>query len=237
MPETPTMEEAIEETRELISDMAEAIRSVKGTSEEINAQDIPNEIRDILSESHVVKTYYDVRTYLNDIATLLKPYVSFSLDTSRLNGSSGWLVYVPRFGGDSHYTYKTDNHYSSNFSNKGKTYTSEALSIITEKCSNLAMEDYDHSKGYLTILEYQELWNPSTMRPTGNCLYLYKQVYTITESGGRTYYALESDTNVARLDVSTSGNNLNISSIITDNIPQRADIDDKCTRFSKHNTK
>lgn len=70
--ETPTMEEAIEETRELIGAMADSIRNVKGSQASINAQDIPNEIRGILNQSPVVKTYYDVQSYLTDISILLK---------------------------------------------------------------------------------------------------------------------------------------------------------------------
>lgn len=70
--ETPTMEEAVRQTRYLIGRMASAIKSVTGSSSSINGQDIPNEIRGILNQSPVTKTYYDDRTYLNDIGTLLK---------------------------------------------------------------------------------------------------------------------------------------------------------------------
>lgn len=227
--ETPTIDDAVEETRDLIDRMASAIKSVKGSQTAINAQDIPNEIRSIVGVPPVTKTYYAVRPYLSDIGDLLKPYVDFSLDTSNLTrttGNIGWLNGVPRFEWSNVYTYKYKNSYASHFANRGKTYTSTAINTIVEKCSELAREDYDTSKGYLTILEYQELYNEAHTRVTDFCLYLYKQVYTITESGGHTYYTLESDTNFARLNISVSGNNLDISSIITENIPARANIDD-----------
>ena len=83
--ETPTMDEAVEETRDLIDRMASAIKSVKGSQTAINAQDIPNEIRDIINQSHVTKTYYDVRTYLSDIGDLLKPYVDLPSGVNTIN--------------------------------------------------------------------------------------------------------------------------------------------------------
>ena len=224
--ETPTIDEAVEETRDLIGRMATSIKSVKGSQTAINAQDIPNEIRSIVGVSPVTKTYYAVRPYLSDIGDLLKPYVDFSLDTSNLTrttGNIGWLNGVPKNEYTNTYTYKYKKDSSGHFANRGKSYTESAMQTIIEKCSELAREDFDTSKGYLTILEYQELYNEAHTRVTDYCLYLYKQVYTIGEYQGRTVYTLESDTNFARLNIS-AGNTLSISSIITENIPQRADI-------------
>ena len=72
MPETPTMDEAVRQTRLLIGQMANAIKNITGSSSDINGQDIPNEIRGILGQSRVTKTYYDVNHYLSDIGTILK---------------------------------------------------------------------------------------------------------------------------------------------------------------------
>lgn len=71
--EDPTIEEAAEETRELISAMATSIKTRDGSQELINAQDIPNEIRKYKDLSPVVKEYWDVRSYLTDISQLLLP--------------------------------------------------------------------------------------------------------------------------------------------------------------------
>jgi len=70
--ETPTIDEAVRQTRLLIGQMANAIKNVTGSSSDINGQDIPNEIRGILNQSPVTKTYYDVNHYLSDIGTILK---------------------------------------------------------------------------------------------------------------------------------------------------------------------
>lgn len=71
--EEPTIQEAIEETRALIINMANSIRTRDSSQEEINAQDIPNEIRKYKDLSPVVKEYWDVRSYLTDISQLLLP--------------------------------------------------------------------------------------------------------------------------------------------------------------------
>lgn len=71
--EEPTIQEAIEETRALITNMANSIRTRDSSQEEINAQDIPNEIRKYKDLSPVVKEYWDVRSYLTDISQLLLP--------------------------------------------------------------------------------------------------------------------------------------------------------------------
>lgn len=117
MPETPTMEEAVRQTRLLIGQMASAIKSVTGSSSSINGQDIPNEIRGILNQSPVTKTYYDDRTYLNDIGTLLKqggsttinaqdfPTIIQNLDTRYLAPNGEKYYYK--------YHYKADFKYQS----------------------------------------------------------------------------------------------------------------------------
>jgi len=71
--EEPTIQEAIEETRTLITNMANSIRTRDSSQEDINAQDIPNEIRKYKDLSPVVKEYWDVRSYLTDISQLLLP--------------------------------------------------------------------------------------------------------------------------------------------------------------------
>ena len=71
--EEPTIEEAVEETRELISSMANSIRTRDNSQAEINAQDIPNEIRKYKDLSPVVKEYWDVQSYLKDISQILLP--------------------------------------------------------------------------------------------------------------------------------------------------------------------
>lgn len=71
--EDPTIEEAAEETRELISAMATSIKTRDGSQELINAQDIPNEIRKYKDLSPVSKQYWDVKSYLTDISQLLLP--------------------------------------------------------------------------------------------------------------------------------------------------------------------
>lgn len=71
--EEPTIQEAIEETRALITNMANSIRTRDGSQELINAQDIPNEIRKYKDLSPVSKQYWDVKSYLTDISQLLLP--------------------------------------------------------------------------------------------------------------------------------------------------------------------
>ena len=67
------LEIAIDEFRELSTNMATSIRTRDNSQEEINAQDIPNEIRKYKDLSPVSKQYWDVRTYLTDISQLLLP--------------------------------------------------------------------------------------------------------------------------------------------------------------------
>ena len=68
-----TIDQAITATRNLLNSMATSIKTRNSSQEEINAQNIPNEIRKYKDLSPVVKEYSDVRTYLNDISQLLLP--------------------------------------------------------------------------------------------------------------------------------------------------------------------
>lgn len=97
--ETPTMDDAVEETRDLIDRMASAIKSVKGSQAAINAQDIPNEIRALKEISPVVKTYDNLTDYLTDIGTLLKQSGSSTINAQDfpqaiLNLNDAYLMYT-----------------------------------------------------------------------------------------------------------------------------------------------
>lgn len=161
--EEPTIQEAIEETRALITNMANSIRTRDSSQEEINAQDIPNEIRKYKDLSPVSKQYWDVRSYLTDISQLLLPTDDRVIDEHVQDAQGTYWEHkchiISGTGGDatffSHYRFAFSKEYMGTSGNKPIYYL---LTCIKDEYNSIVLGE---------IGTYRYTYNANTSRKYG----------------------------------------------------------------------